>query len=343
MYLSGNILVNINGVDIPSVTSIEIQSDCMQLGTTCTITFPLNVRMPNKGQYIIDSLYYPFKSGQSIVIYASYTGLPTITVFQGYIWDLILGTPIKMYCMDNIYLLRQTAITVNGGQTQTGTNESGTSIYTATQRNLSWFLNKTLDGTGITLNANNLDIDNITGAYFNMSPAAIIENIREQLKYLVFTLIDNELVVNIAKYTNPNVVKIQSDINLEDDTLQQPETSYQLFKISIWCIDKQGRKVNYIVGNTNGILHEIYLYNLGVLSKSDAKEYGQKALDNLIKGHFTGELKTLLYPDIKIFDKIVYSNVRYPEKNGSYVCRATKLSISEHGIKRTSTLAWLEN
>ena len=47
--------------------------------------------------------------------------------------------------------------------------------------------------------------------------------------------------------------------------------------------------------------------------------------------------------DIKIFDKIVYSNIRFPEKNGSYVCRATKLSISEHGIKRTSTLAWLEN
>jgi hypothetical protein len=332
MYLNGHILVEIEGKQLETCTEIEISNDAAQLGSDCTITVPLTVRIKNEDQYLIDNVRNLFTKGNFIQIWAWYTEYETTPgrqlVFEGFIWDFLEGTPMKIRCVDYAYSLRNENINL--------------SYPKGSKPQLSKVIKDILSGTDITLKLPYADADTQGFTFPNMSRAAAIEQVREQCKWLVFTLIGEELYMNIASNTL-NEVKLQSDINVIDFKAQKPDAAFQDYKVQVSMKKANGTKEIVEVTNANGAdgrLREMKLFNIPVTAKG-AEIYGKQALEKLQLGHYKGKMECYLYPEISLFDAIKYTDIRYPERSATYSVQSTVLTLNKDGFHRELTLGYL--
>lgn len=192
-----------------------------------------------------------------------------------------------------------------------------------------------------------MDLVNIT--FNNMSPAAVLEYFKKELG-LCITFLANKLYVNVASNTTKNV-KLKTDINVLTSELQTTNLKnlrsknvtgansvFQKIKVKASFVRNNGTKDSVEVGDPNGQLREVFFYTV----KQDEKLYEQLAKEALIKfyqARYNGEVSTLFYPHFDILWRVEYIDVRYPERNGFYVCTSMKVIINEHGYHRKAKLA----
>jgi hypothetical protein len=319
MYLIGHVIVTIANSVLETVNSIVINNDAAQLGSNCEITVPINSRIENKGQYLIAPTRTLFKSGDRVQIDAYYEGYPVRTIFKGFVYDYIEGTPLKIRCLDYVYLLRQTTINKSWADAK-----------------IKDVINYILTNTGITLMEPYVDFE-VQGLNFpNMSPAACLEWIKKELG-LTITIISDKLYFNVARNTLKEV-KLKSDVNVIGAKLQKPDGAFQKLKVNINMLNSNGTKKIEEVGDNNG---EVRSYNFYCVKDKYHTKLKDNALEQVKLGHYTGEVETLLYPEIDLFYSVNYESVRYPDQNGIYSVRGCNYLLNHDGFHQKLTLAYL--
>lgn len=326
MYFACRISVTIGDKTVQTVSAVSVKNDSKEIGSTCKIVVPLACRIAYVGApntFLTDLAKNLFKSGDAVTVKAWYDGFPQITVFTGFVYEFLEGTPMTIECMDNIYLLNQTSVSV-----------AHTSIKL---RNL---LVEILKGTGVTLQEPTIDLTLINITFQLMSPASILEYFKKELG-LNISLNNGQIYCNIASNTVAKAF-LDTRINVLISDLQKPEAVFLKLKVKAWFVQENGKKSSLEVGDPNGELREVWFYKIPF---SIAK-YQQMAAEALIKYKqmkFSGNIETLLYPDMALFWKVQYLDQSYPDRNGNYTVVGMDFTLDRHGFHRKIKLAYLSD
>jgi hypothetical protein len=326
MFFNATISVTIANKLLKTVIEVETNNDNKHIGSECTVLVPINCRIQYKDGKHDYLTAYPkvlFKAGDPILITAQYDGYAPVKVFEGFVFNFIEGDEMKIHCTDDIYLLYQT--TVNVHYKNITIKDLVTSI---------------LKGTGLTLQLPTIDLQLKDITFRLMSPAAILEWLKKELGINI-SLDGKQIYMNVASNTL-NTVKLNTARNVIKSDLQTPEAVFQTFKIKAWFIQQNGTKDSFELGDTNGQLHEVFFYKI----PKDLKVYQKLAAEALLKvkqQRYAGKIETLLYPEINLFDRVQYTDVRYPDRSGDYVVTGMNFKIGRNGFNRESMLAYLSD
>lgn len=308
------------------IIQFDMKDDSKTIGSSCKIVVPLACRIQyqdGKKDYLTDLVKNLFKTGDPITVEAWYDGYPVLTVFKGFVYEFLEGTPMTIECLDEIYLLNQVTV-----------NVSYASI------SLKDLLTNILKGTFVTLMLPTLDLQLKNISFRLMSPASILQYFRTELG-LNINLMDGQLYCNVAS----NIVAtgyLDTTRNVITSNLQKPEATFLKLKVKAWFIEENGKKVSLEVGDEKGELREVFFYRIPF----NPKRYQQLAGEALIKYKqmkFSGKLHTFLYPMMGLFWRCQYKDKRYPDRNGNYVVVGRELKISQKGYRWTYDLAYLSD
>lgn len=337
---------------------------------------------------------YIFNTGDHIQVFAKYEGYEGangansdgyLPIFDGFLFDFYESTPLKIKCLDYIYWfnigiygqkINSKAGGINIPNTAKGSGVSFKSVQFKT------LLQDLIDTVNIAIAQSNtdnstkyplisliepiFDMPLVNISFLQMSPAAVLEWFKKEMGFNI-TLLHNKLYVNIASNTTGTVI-LQTDTNvilsnLQTTNLQHKRTklakgSNSVFlRIKLKCniIRNNGTKDSFEVGDPNGQMREIWLYNVkpGVSvpmpndpTKTIPKNYLEMANEALLKMHqdrYTGEVELFLYPYCELFWKVTYKDIRYEERNGNYVITLIKHILNENGFHTKIKLAFLDN
>jgi len=324
---------------ISTVVSVSVHNDTAHIGADCDVVVPLNCLIQYRtskdsqlNQITMD-VNQAFQSGDQITITANYEGYPEVNIFKGFITDFNMGTPTTIKCSDYIYLLEQSSI-----------NVSFASI------SLRQLITNVIKGTGITLMDDSFDFQLVNITYSLMSPAAILESIKKEMG-LNISLSDNRIYCNLASNILSSV-KFASDRNVIKCDLQKPYAVFQAYKIKAWFFNENGTKDSYEYGPAEGVLQEAFFWKVKrgndiiVDGKSVPENYqklAKEALIGLKQRKYKGTIETLLYPECDLFWKVIYTDVRYPDRNANYTVTGITTTLDENGFHRSIKLAYLNN
>jgi len=362
VYFNANLQVTINGFPLTTVVSVKINNDSAKVGSYAEIVVPLNSYIAysnpnNLTTYLTAIRTDLFPQGSRLTVIASYEGYDNQTVFDGFVYDFILGQPLTIKAADYIYLLN---LNVFGSQNVKVTNKSGTKIKDSGKgvnypsvtlvtllQQLIAFTNSVIQSElptntppllELTLPVPGITFQNLT--FVSMSPAAILEYLKKNL-YFNITLFNNKLYVNLASNTLASV-PLATITNVIKSSLQKNTTVFERIRMKAWFINTNGTRSYFEVGDINGQQKECFFYAV----KNVGDQYATLANQALLQAqqrHYRGELTTLLYPFVDLYYKIPYSDARYPEKNGNYVVIGVEITLNESGFHRKLKLAYLDN
>lgn len=338
MYFDAQITVTIGGKLLTTINSVHVKNDSKEIGSSCKIVVPLACRIEyNDGgslYYLTDLTKNLFKSGDPVVVTAFYRdelgiAMPTVSVFNGFVYEFIEGTPMVIECMDNIYLLNQ--VTVNLAYKTTTLRQVLTDVLDAANA-------KNNSQLSLGLPTLELTLEKLT--FRLMSPASVLEWLKKELG-LNISLNGSVLYCNIASNTVQQAF-LDTTRNVITSHLQKPEAVYLKLKLKAWFILENGKKSSLEVGEEGGELREVFFYRIPF----NVARYTQLAGEALIKYKqmkFSGMIETYLYPEMGLFWKVQYLDKRYPDRNGNYTVVGMDFSLDANGFHRHIRLAYLSD
>jgi len=360
MYLNAHLNVTIAGKALLTVSAVSTSNDSQHIGGSCDLMVPLNCRISyqntnNETLFLTEQPKNLFKSGDPIIIYANYDGYDPVLVFSGFIYDFIEGLPITIKCLDYIYFFNLGVV----GKGRVFYKKSKKSKKVLTGNGIAYkaitlqallqvlidFTNDTIDDstdgvTPVSLVLPMLEMTLVNITFVSMSPAAILDWLKKELG-LNISLSGNKLFCNIAS-TTTKVVKLRTDRNVIKSGLQRAVASFQRIRVKAWFIRQDGTRDSFEVGDESGTLKEVYFYKV----RRDEKLYQQLANEALLKYRqhkYNGNIETYLYPDVDLFYKIEYVDIRYPDRSANYSVIGHDISIDMNGYHRTLKLAFLSD
>lgn len=325
MHFTTSLTVIIGGKIIKTVHSVKTKFDSKHIGSSCDIIVPLNTQIEyanGKHDQLTAYTLSAFAVGDTVNVMASYpnTGFPPVNIFNGTVFEFKEGTPVVIRCIDYQPLL---------GHMQNISNYTGP---------LQSLIQNILQGTGISLMLPTVSMQLYKITFREMSPWSILEYIKKNIG-LNISLQGNQLYCNVASNTL-NTVIYRSDRNIHKCGLQQPDTVWQGYKVKAYFIRPDGIKDSLEVGDTDGHMTEVYFYKVPTDLATYTRLAGE-ALNKCRQRKFSGQVSGYLYPDCHLFDKVQYTDVRYPDRNGNYVITAISHDISDRGFHREMQWAWL--
>lgn len=323
MHFEAKFSVTIGNKLVKTIHSVNTKYDAEHIGASCDIALPLNSTMQyvdGKHDLITAYTLTAFKVGDPVTVIASYLGYPDVTIFQGNVFEFKEGMPCTIRCINYLSIL---------GHIQNFTG-------TITIKNLITQITK---GTGINLMLPTIDLTLNKITFRSMSPWAILEYLKKNIGLNIALLDNSNLYCNVASNTLDTIV-YKTDRNILTCELQQPDTVWQGFKVKAYFVKENGTKDSVEIGDTDGHLTEVYFYKIAGGQPTYLKLANQ-ALVRCRQRSFSGSVETLLYPVPKLFDKVEFTNVRYPDQSGNYVVTGIQHSLSDKGFRIKMKWAFL--
>lgn len=327
MYLNAKANITIGGKTLQTVVGAQVREDAAHVGAFCDIHVPINCRYSytnGSHDYLTSIPQLAFNVGDPVVVQAMYDGYPLLTLFQGFLSDFIEGMPMILKC-NNFYPLMQ-------GQTTT-------TIPNISLKNLLQLY--VAAPTGITLVQPVFDLQLVNVTFTTISPYGILEWIKKELG-LNLSLRNGQLYCNVASNTR-NVIKLMTNRNVWEASLQQNYASYQTFKVKAFFVNENGTENVVEVGDPNGQCVDQFFYKVAG-SDVTRLNMANEALNQVKQRHFKGSLKMPLYPEINLFDQVDFTYIRFPDQNGSYVASGIMVDLlpdEQYGFSRTLKLSYL--
>jgi hypothetical protein len=342
MLLTAWIGVTINGQPLTTVSDIHISNDTTTLGTQAEIEVPINAILGYKQADFAQPLRTQIATGDRVVITAGYDEYPnqSETLFDGYVYDFFEGVPSIIRCNESYWF------------TMGNYNKSWpVTTFRAVIKDVLSFVNGVIDTDNTATKRNNphveawpqtiTDIDfNLENISFgNMAPAAVLDYFTSQVPGIVITLINGQLYANLASNFT-DTVKLDTRYNIVETNLQRPATTFKSFKLKVWQMNADGTKSSYETGDPNGQLREMTIFKIPI--GDSVENIAKNAILRFKQNHYSGKVKTKLYPTTDLFWRVEYHDESYPDKSGVYTITAQDISINTtSGINKNLTLAYL--
>lgn len=299
-----------------SVNRMNCKRSVASFVDTGSFTLPLSCRVKQEGQSTSSvQSATKFDRGDKVIMSAGYNGQLT-KEFEGFITNVGFSTPCVVEVEGYSYQLRKQRIK---------------QVF-AKGTNIRAVLEHITRNTDITLSGSIPGITLQSALVVNDSPATeVLDHLKKELLLQVYFRF-NELYVGLQQLNTGKVVKYRLNYNTADDG----DLKYQLedqvrAKVILKTAKADGGKQVYTCGDADGDTHE---YIVRQVSERDLKSIAEDHLKKLkytgYRGRFTGFLQPYCQPG----DMVEISDLKYPDRKGTYFAETVEVTCSMSGGRR---------
>lgn len=294
--------------EVRKFNSIEIETSWKLLTDRASFTLPRNVRFFEK-QKIRDI----FRRGMPVEIWLGYDGNNKLE-FSGYITEVSADIPITIKCEDEMWKLKQ--IPVN---------------YSSKNVTLEKCLQDIIP---------NYDIDALEGLnlgavrFSRTSVGKVLEKLQQDWNLYSYTK-GKQLVCGkyYADDSELPPVYFHLEKNCVSNDLQYQRAEDILIKIKAISTLKNGKKIEVVVGDEDGVERQLSYYNIEV--KAELKKLAELDYKKSKKDGFDGSFTAFGVPSVSHGQKAVLVSELYGDRNGKYYVESiTKTFNKGDGYKQ---------
>lgn len=291
---------------------ISISSSWKQFVDKCEVTIPKKIT--KGGQNIVVGLSSLFRRGDKIKIELGYFPLLE-TYFEGYISSVSMDAPIKLFCENESFLLKQ--------------NTTTKSYRSVTLKNL---LSDVLP-SGIEFEAVDAEL-----GQFRLSNVTALQVLEELQKvYSLEGFFRNRILYCGLAYVpkNSRVFNITKERNIIDNSLSWQNEDDIKIKLKAISMLPNNSKIEIEVGDVNGEQRTAHYFNL---SESELKASAERDIVKYRYTGFRGSFQTFGNKNIEHGDIINLRSYKLPEQNGAYFVDGVETTFGMSGFRQNVTL-----
>jgi len=316
-----NSKTQIGKVIFPSICSVEINENILDMSNTATITIPRNISKLDFGN---GNILKFISVKDKVIVELGYNGQLS-KQFTGYVREIESDFPLKIYCEDESFLLRQ--------------NSFIKSYKSATLfQILSDIIPKDITWECPEVNIGKYQIDK----------ASAYEVLNDLIKRygLYSRLNEGHLKVGLA-YDFSNKSHVHSykiGYNVKTNNLKYKRKEDFKIRFKATATSPNGKKEHVIVGSLESNASERTLNFVGPMTKDQLKEKARAIMAKLVYDGYTGTITGFGYPETHAGDSIEITDKFDPDRGGIYLIEQVNIRYSEdEGYKRENTLSYKLN
>lgn len=315
-YLSAEI--TIGGKKFSRVNSVEIETDMHRLEDVATIKLPTTARLVRDGEMISEvETARTFAVGDEVSIKLGYDG-ELREEFHGFVRKIRPNTPLEIECEDAVFLLKRKNLKQ--------------SFKNTTLKALLTFI---LADTGISLASEPPGV-NFTHFYFkDISAAKALQKLKEEYGLTMYFKGFKSLFVGVSSDDDGKVVKYKFGENVIDNDLEWTEESDVKMRVKAIHVKKDNTQVKKEVGDPDGELRTIYLYDIE--RESDLERLALEELKKHTYSGYRGHFKTFLLPVVRVGNIASITDPNFSERAGQYLVEKVKVTYDTGGARRIVT------
>lgn len=342
--------VFIEGSSIGAVQDFRIEQERDVIADNCTFRIPLYAIGSIPGLTTEERLRRSLadaqiKVGASVRVEAWYYDMPLLdasykrlVVFQGFIKEVQLGFPTTIVCEDLAFILRF------------GTIDKDWKARTALQDMINYLLPKANDAFQNFRNKQGIrNPSNFTRLTFDQSDSASVEFALKTFKQISpYDAIDK--LINMFKlygqvnsegsvYVGIGIrnkkkrnVPLSTKENVIERKLVAKNDLFTNYRVEVSGVMKDGNRYTYVYGDSDGEPERRFC-PLNTLE--GIRQVAESVMANLRGVRNSGTIRTLLYPEIDIFDFIQYTDTLFSALSGQYYVIGRTLTMDEEGFTQT--------
>jgi hypothetical protein len=293
-------------LEFTSVNNIEIESSWKNFTDTAVISLPRNINILN------GNINEVIARGSEVEIYLGYK--PNLILeFKGYVARVGAGIPLKIYCEDEMWNLKQTSFT-----------------HSFRSVNLQELIKFIYPGK-----ANVIDLQLPSYKINKASAAQVLKSLKEQ--YGVVSYFQNG-ILNVG-FAYQFGVKARRIYHLQKNVIE-PSLEFKLkedFRVKVKAISvlSNNTKIEVEVGDTDG---EERTLNYFDLSKKELIAIATDQIKAFKVDGYTGDIKAFGAPFCQHGDLALIQDQDYKDREGSYFIDQVNASYGVAGFRRKVVL-----
>lgn len=344
--------VVIEGLEIGSAATIEMSEDRDSLANSCTITLPFyaigyvpgfatqeRVRVALENAQI--------RPGATIQIYTSYYDDPVIgntfteiLQFSGFVKQVIDGFPTTIICEDMAFILRSGTINRDW---RSATTIRQVIEYIAPIANDAFLAFREKQGFA--------EPDNFTKLYYDSTNSADVvlalqvwkgvapyDALSHMLK--LFTLYGN-VADDGAVYFGVGIldkfkrtVQLATNTNVIERKIVPRNRLFENFKVIVNGL-VEGRRYTFELGDSQAQPEKVFS---PLNTVTGIQQYARSVMYKLKGDRNSGTITTILYPHVKLFDFVEYTDTLFPNFSGSYYVIGRSFTANSSGFRQVLTV-----
>lgn len=353
--------VIIEGVNVGQFETLRVSGNDRQLGDSAVITIPLYAIGVTNSGYAKPRLRYEFapnlvKTLAEITVNCWYEGYDKLTVFHGFIEQIVEGFPMTIYARDMTFALKFGRIQKTWGDV-TMSQIANDIIPIANEA-----FKKERENAGFSKNVVELKyvtegtyVQAETGTFpFNnpvdCSPYDTVQGIMQQM-YLYGGVTDNgELYVGaLTKDSTRPAERLDTRYNVFDTNLIREDSRFINYEVRVAGTLKNGKRYTAIGGMRNSrsvkqksALDKKYAETICSYSPLKTVEGLQAAADRQLLSmqglRNKGRIVIPLYPKIEPLQSVQLNHTLFADLSGNYYVLEYELSCNDSGYFQTLTV-----
>lgn len=353
--------VIIEGINVGQFETLRVYGNDRQLGDSAVITIPLYAIGVTNSGYAKPRLRYEFapnlvKTLAEITVNCWYEGYDKLTVFHGFIEQIVEGFPMTIYARDMTFALKFGRIQKTWGDV-TMSQIANDIIPIANEAFKKERENAGLSAPTVTLKyvSSGPYVQATTSTFpFNnpvdFSPYDTVQRIM-QLMVLYGGVTDNgELYVGaLTKNSTLPAVQLDTRYNVFDTNLIREDSRFINYEVKVTGILKNGRRYTATGGMRNSRsvkqdseLDKKYAETIRSFSTLNTVEEIQAAADRQLLSlqgvRNKGRIVIPLYPKIEPLQSVQLNHTLFADLSGNYYVLEYELSCSDSGYFQTLTV-----
>ena len=342
----------VEGKQIMNFVSFNSINSRDHLAETGEVKIPLHTiaKLNNAGEIVtgmslVDLDKYNIKVGARIQVKAKYRDIlnvqfDNLTVFDGFIKKILSGFPTTIIVEDRSFILRFGQVNKEWVQA-TQLTEGLKYCCKVANEGFKAFR----ESQGFTSDFQPLAVSDETAtSKFNMkvwkgvSPFQVVERLMGYFK--IFTGIDkqgNLYMGTGSTYPDKATVKLSTLVNVLDRDIRPINGQFENYYVEANAFIN-GKKVKAVAGDKEKASVRINLGYKPIETEEGLKELAQNTWYGLRSETNKGTITIPLYPEVKIFDYIKYTDNLLPELNNGYYVIGTRFSLGRNGYRRVLTV-----
>jgi hypothetical protein len=279
--------------------AVIVQKSWKLLTDSAEITIPRNVRDFDK-QKVRDV----FRPGDPVVISLGYNGT-YYKEFTGFISRVSADIPIKIWCEDAMWKLKQIPVHLS---------KPNTTLPALMQEIV----------TDYSVDAAEYEIGPVR--YPNFTVATVLDDFKKRFGFFSY-MRDETLVVGkiYADDTDTDPVELHLEKDVYSNNLEYLNAEDVRIKVKAVSTLNNGKKISAEVGDDGGETRQ--LTHFGIESEADLKKLAQADYDKYKVDAYRGSVTTFGIPAIEHGMKVNLTSDLYPERNGLYYVETVRVSF----------------
>lgn len=342
--------VFIEGNDVGRLVSLSATFSRKNISAQCRIQLPFHlIRFKNGTRYYTSgSRITPsailLQTGSMIEVVAWYESfgkkLPDVTIFKGYVREVVDGYPATLVCEDLCFPLKFGSINKDwktATQLQTAAKECiriGNEAFIR-YREARGFTDNSAVPLLKLAESESASAEFTLGVYTGVSPHTALSHIM-RLWNLYTNVDDSGNFYMGLGFTQASplaaTVKLSGAINVVGRNIVPKESLFENYQVIVNGMTQNGNKISVQVGDSYGERKEFS--RISLVTKEGLSSFACSVLNELKAAKNSGTITTLLYPVVNVLDYIEYDDTVFDSFSGSYYVIGKSYTIGDNGIRQ---------